>query len=145
MKKILIICIVGLVLFGSAEIVRAKEPYVYISVEQEKADLGTLLVWDTTIPEALTLKINSNCLHGAVVASMSNLKHSRGDLIMRNRIFIKSEATDGFISMEKSVVVSGPAVGSHDVVIDFKVEANGLKDRAGKYSGTIAFTIMPPV
>jgi len=42
------------------------------------------------------------------------------------------------------VFISMPEFGSHDIVVDFKVKANGLHDRAGKYFGEIAFTVMPP-
>jgi hypothetical protein len=47
--------------------------------------------------------------------------------------------------MEKPVLISEPTIGSHDIVIDFKVKASGTVERAGRYAGTIAFTILPPV
>jgi hypothetical protein len=42
------------------------------------------------------------------------------------------------------IAISRPEFGSHDIKVDFMVKANGVFDRAGIYSGTIAFTIMPP-
>ena len=145
MKKLLIILVFGLVSLSSVGVARAEKPFVYISIPQEKVNLGTFLLWDTIIPEALTLKINSNCLHGCVVASMSSLSNSLGNQILPDRILIKTIATGGFVSMAKPVVISGPAVGSHDIVVDFKVKADGEYKRAGEYYGTIAFTVMPPV
>jgi hypothetical protein len=45
--------------------------------------------------------------------------------------------------MGKPVVISKPATGSHDIELDFKLQATHF-DYAGRYSGTIIFTIMPP-
>lgn len=131
-----------LVLLNSAGIVRAKEPYVYAYIPQSKVNLGTISIWDSVIPEAMTLKINSNCLHGPVVASISSLKNSLGNEITSDRIFIKTPFTDGFVSMAKPVAISKPAIGSHDIVIDFKVKAIEFNEPAGKYSGTLVFTVM---
>lgn len=145
MKKLLFIMVVGLVALNSTGIAHAKAPFVYITTEQKKVNLGSMLIWDTVIPDALTLKVNSNCFHGSVVASMSSLRNSIGQEIKQDRVYIKTNVTGGFVSLDKPVVVSEPTFGSHDIKIDFMVKANGLLDRAGKYSGTIAFTVMPPV
>jgi hypothetical protein len=134
-----------LVLVGFTENVKAEEPYAYLSVEQDEIELDTFLVCDTVIPEALTLKVTSNCLHGPITAKVSKLKRDQDHVIEPERIFIKTEATVDFISMEKPVLVSEPAVGSRDIVIDLKVKASGKVERAGRYAGTIAFTILPPV
>jgi len=145
MKKLLFVIAVCFVLLSSVEIASAEEPFVYISFAQEKVTLGSNLLWDNVIPEALILKVNSNCFHGPVVASMSSLKTRSGSLINQDRVFIKTEATGGFFSMIRPVVISRPTFGSHDIIIDFLVKANGRFDPAGTYSGSMAFTILPPV
>lgn len=145
MKKLLIIFVSGFVLLSSAGIVRAEQPFVYLSIPQKKVDLGTILMWDTIIPEAMTLKVNSNCLHGSVIASISPLKDFYGNQITQDRIFIKTAYTGNFVPMVKPVVISKPAEGSHDIVIDFKVKAKGIYDKPGSYCGTLVFTVMPPV
>jgi hypothetical protein len=147
MKKLLIILMFVLISFGSTGIVRAEDPYVHVSVEKEKLILKTILAADTKIPEALTVKVKSNCFHGPIVASLNDLKHRRGDLIKPERVCIKTDVTSGYISMEKPVVISAPTTGSHDIVVDFEIKANtqGVLDYAGRYSGTLTFTILPPV
>jgi len=146
MKKLLIILMFVLVSFGSVGIVRAEDPYVYVSVEKDKVVLKTILAGNTKIPEALTLKVKSNCFHGPIIASLNDLKHRRGDLIKPERVYIKTDATREYISMEKPVVISLPEAGSHDIVVDFEIKANtqGVLDYAGRYSGTLTFTILPP-
>jgi hypothetical protein len=143
MKKLLVILVFGLVSLSSVGIARAEGPFVYAFIEQNEVDLGTLFMWDTIIPEALTLKITSNCFHGSVVASISSLRNSKGCQILPDRIFIKTAYTGGFVSMCSPVAISEPAFGSHDIVIDFKVKASEFMEPAGKYTGTIAFTVMP--
>ena len=93
--------------------------------------------------EALTLKVTSNCYHGSIVASMSSLKNRYGGTLRQDRIFIKTSATNGFVSLEKPVKISKPAFGSYDIIIDFLVKANSELLRAGTYGGSIAFTVMP--
>ncbi|MBN2590897.1 MAG: hypothetical protein JXA96_13615 [Sedimentisphaerales bacterium] len=145
MKKLLFIILVGLISLCSIEVAQAKQPFVYISFEQKAVKLSSSLIWDSVIPEALTLKVNSNCFHGSIVASMSSLKNKMGAEINQDRVFIKTLSTTGFVSLAKPVIVSEPAFGSHEIKIDFMVKANGEFDRAGKYSGAIAFTVLPPV
>ncbi len=145
MKKLLFILLFGLISLNSTGIIHAEEPYVYISFEQKAVKLSSSLIWDSIIPEALTLKVNSNCFHGSILASMSSLKNRGGQEINQNRVYVKTSATSGFVSLAKPVILSKPMFGSHDIKIDFLVKANGPFDRAGNYSGTIAFTILPPV
>ena len=147
MKKLLIILVFCFVCSSTVGVARADGPFTYLSVPQKKIDLGTILIWDTVIPEAVTLKVNSNCMHGSIVASISSLKNIWGPKITQDRIFIKTPYTGDFISMVKPVIISGPMFGPHDIPIDFKVKANtnGVLERAGKYSGTIVFTILPPI
>ena len=146
MKKLLTIFLFVFVLLSSTGVVCAEQPFVYLSAPQKNVNLGTILIWDEIIPGALTLKVNSNCLHGSVIASISPLKNMFGAQITKDRIFIRTSHTGGFVPMVTPVVISEPAIGSHDINIDFKVKANGvLLDNPGTYSGTLVFTVMPPV
>lgn len=146
MKKLLLIIVVCLASLGSNKVASAEEPYVYISFDRKEVKLGSNLLWDNIIPEALTLKVNSNCFHGSIVASMeSSLRNKIGNKINQGRVFIKTTTTVGFVSLIRPVIISEPAYGSHDIKIDFLVKANGYFDRAGSYSGSIAFTVLPPV
>jgi hypothetical protein len=45
--------------------------------------------------------------------------------------------------MIKPVMISEPAIGDHDVFVKFKVHPD-FHDRAGKYSGNLVLTVMPP-
>ena len=93
---------------------------------------------------SLTVHVESNCLHGPIVAKVTELKHSGGYTIPPERILIKAPVTnEEYIRMGKPVVISKPATGSHDIELDFKLQATHF-DYAGRYSGTIIFTIMPP-
>ena len=145
MKKYLFIMLVGLAVLYPKGVAKAEEPYVYLSFNQKSVGLTSNLLWDSVIPEALTLKVNSNCFHGSVVASMSSLKNRWGNEFSQSRVYIKTLATGGFVSLVKPVIISEPTFGTHEIKIDFLVKANGKIDRAGKYSGAIAFTVLPPV
>lgn len=94
---------------------------------------------------ALTVHVESNCLHGPIVASVKALKHSGGgSTITPDRIFIKAPAiTDQYTSMTRPVKISKTQTGSHDIELIFKLQAK-LFDRAGRYTGIITFTVMPP-
>ncbi len=92
---------------------------------------------------SLTVKVESNCLHGPIVASITKLKHPRSGSISPERISIKAPTTNGYVPMAEPVVISRPEIGSHDIELDFRLEILP-HDRAGKYTGTITFTIMPP-
>lgn len=93
---------------------------------------------------SLTVHVESNCLHGPIVASVTVLKHSKGYIIPPERILIKAPVTnEEYIRMGKPVVISEPETGSHDIELNFKLQATHF-DHAGRYSGTITFTIMPP-
>lgn len=93
---------------------------------------------------SLTVHVESNCLHGSIVASVTKLKHSRGYTIPPERILIKAPVTnEEYIRMAKPVVISEPETGSHDIKLDFKLQATHF-DFAGRYSGALTFTVMPP-
>jgi hypothetical protein len=56
---------------------------------------------------------------------------------------VKTETTGGYVSMATPVAISETTNGSHDIKMNFKIKTD-MKDRAGRYSGILAFTIMPP-
>jgi hypothetical protein len=82
-------------------------------------------------------------LHGPIVASISSLTHAVGNSITPDRISVKTPTTGGFVTMAKPVPISETTKGSHDINVNFKVDVD-IKDIAGRYSGTLAFTVMPP-
>jgi hypothetical protein len=118
-------------------------PFVSVSATPDKLDLGTVYFMDEELPEVLKVEVESNCLHGPVVASITPFKNSSGGTILPERISIQTITTGDFIPMIKPVIISEPAIGNHDVLVKFKVHAD-FHDRAGKYSGTLVFTVMPP-
>lgn len=149
MKRIVVALVTVVALFLSGGVVQAKgpdKPFISLSVTPDILDLGTLPflsnIYDS--PAKLTVKVASNCYHGPIVVSMTGLKHNNiGGTITPDRILIKGPATSGFVPMARPVAVSEPTTGSHDILLKFKVE-NKFRDIAGKYTGTIIFTIMPP-
>jgi hypothetical protein len=143
MKKLLIYWIIGIAFLGSADNLCAEQPFVRISATPDKLDLGTVLFNNEELPETLKVEVQSNCLHGPIVASVTPFKSSNGGTILPDRISIKTPTTGDFVPMIKPVVISEPAIGNHDVEVRFKVQAN-FSDLAGKYTGTIVFTVMPP-
>ena len=124
--------------------IRPDMPYILISATPDKLNLGTTLMdSEYNTPAMVTVHINSNCEHGSVIATMSSLKNEEGTIIKSDRIFVQSPTTEGYASMEKPVVISKPADGTHSVDLSFKVETD-IKDRAGKYEGSLMFTVVPP-
>ncbi len=174
MKKLVIItCTTMMVMFGLTGIEQADAktgpyvimspaskfgPYVSISATSDKIEFGNPEFSDTfsapgqvwfpslyrSTSAALTVHVESNCLHGPIVASVTALKDSIGNTITPDRIFIKAPAiTDEYSSMARPVKISETQIGSHDIELLFKLQAK-LFDRAGRYTGTITFTVMPP-
>lgn len=147
--KRLIITLVLVGLFGMAtavETAAGDEPFLHVSATPDRLDLGTANIFKDTydVPAALTVKIDSNCMHGPIMISATKLKHRRGYSISPDRIFVKTSATNGFVPIARPVAISKPEVGSHKVVLDLRVETKTL-DPAGEYTGTIMLTITPPV
>ncbi len=138
-----VITLVGLA--GTSQAVIGDKPFISVSFAPDIIDLGTLPfplgTYDS--PAALTVKVESNCIHGPIMASITGLKHYTGGSITPDRIFIKSQTTGGFVSMVKPVAISETTMGSHDILLNFRVE-NKYQDMAGRYTGTITLTIMPP-
>jgi hypothetical protein len=76
------------------------------------------------------------------MASVTTLRHRMGKTITPDRISIKSPITDGYVSMEKPVMISEPEMGSHDIDLSLQLKINPF-EIAGRYKGTITFTVMP--
>jgi len=150
------------VLFGVAGIAQADlRPFVNISATSESLEFGKPTLLDTdsdiyhapgqiTFPgihyassAALTLQVESNCMHGPIVAEITALKQSRGNSIPPERIFIKAPTTNGYVAMGRPVAISKPKIGSHNIEMNFWVDIFPHDD-AGIYKGIITFTIMPP-
>ena len=149
MKRIVITWVLAVGLFGLAGIAGAEQtskPFVNVSATPDELDLGTASLFADSydVPAALTVKVDSNCLHGPIMISTTKLKRRQGGSISPDRIFVKSPATEGFVTMARPVAISKPTVGSHKIVLDFRVKAQFL-DPAGEYTGTLMLTIMPPV
>lgn len=152
MKRLVITWALAVILFGSvteavqpAKQNQAAKPFVSISTKQDKVDLGTILfpgIYD--LPAALTLEVESNCMHGPITISSTELKRRNGNSISPEHISIKTPATGGFVTMEKPVVISKPTTGSHKIVLDLKVKTESINP-AGEYAGTFTFTVMPPL
>jgi hypothetical protein len=65
-----------------------------------------------------------------------------GKKITPDRISVKAPITNGYVSMERPVMISEPRLGSHDIKLDFKLNVNPF-EAAGRYEGTLTFTLMP--
>src|SRR4030042_122609 len=143
MKKLLITWAILIAFFGTVGVSHA-EPYVRISTMQDGFNLGTFSFWDDGVsPAILTVIIESNCLHGPVVAAITELKRSGGTSIPPERISVKTPATNGYVSMAQPVAISETTMGSHKIELNFRIKTY-INDHAGRYSGTLAFTVMPP-
>ena len=147
MKRIVITWALTVGLFGLTVVTEAKpvnEPFVNLSTTPDEVDLGTVpFTNDFIVPGALTINVDSNCAHGPIMISSTKLKRRGGCSISPDHIFVKSPMTNGFIAMARPVEISKPTLGSHKIVLDFKVEADFFSP-AGEYSGTLMLTMMPP-
>ena len=148
MKRLVITWVLAAVLFGLAGVAGAEQidkPFVNVSTTPDVLDLGTASLFTDSfdVPEALTVKEDSNCFHGPIMISTTKLKRHQGGSISPDRIFVKTPATGGFVTMARPVAISKSTEGPHKIVLDLRVETNFL-DPAGEYTGTISLTIMPP-
>ncbi|MFH1717890.1 MAG: hypothetical protein ABIF19_11100 [Planctomycetota bacterium] len=150
MKRLIITWALAVALFGlvrPAEAVKpaGKKPFVNVTTTPDELNLGTVPFFGMLDkPAAFTVKVESNCAYGSIMMAATSLKHSSGASIAAKRIFVQTWATEGYISMDRPVVISKPQEGSNDIVVDIKVQTD-MKDFAGKYSGSFTFTIIPPV
>ena len=148
MKRLVITWVLAAVLFGLsgiAGVAQADMPFVHISATPDEIDLGTTSFFENIydIPSALTVKVEANCMHGPIMISATKLKHRQGGSISPDSIFVKTSATDGFVPMARPVAISKSTIGSHDIVLDLRVETKSMRP-AGEYTGTLMLTIMPP-
>ena len=150
MKRVLItVWVMAVAMVGLAAVAEgvqpSSKPFVHVSTSPRRLNLGTSSSPGFyNVPKALTVEVDSNCLHGPVTISATTLRHHMGPTIPPDRIFVKSRSMNGFVSMDKPVRVSQPTVGPHRIVLDLQVET-GFKDLAGRYSGSFTVTVMPPV
>ena len=157
MNKVLKIWLVATILFAMPIMVYADAPFVNISPSSDSLKFGepdfseaSLIGPSTgifpsifgTSSASMTLKVESNCLHGPIMASISTLRHRMGKTITPDRISVKAPITDGYVSMARPVMISEPQIGSHNIKLDFKLDVNPF-EAAGRYEGTLTFTIMP--
>jgi len=134
-------------LTGSAEAVKpvGEKPFINVTTSPSEVNLGMVPLFGVLDkPAALTVKVESNCAYGSIMMSATALKHSSGYSISAKRIFVQTYITEGYVSMDKPVMISKPQVGSNDVVVDIKVQAD-TRELAGKYTGSFTFTVIPPV
>ncbi|MHC4725970.1 MAG: hypothetical protein ACYS17_01985 [Planctomycetota bacterium] len=158
MKRVINIWLVAAILFTMPVIAQADSPFVNISPSSESLKFGkpvyTLegshigpgaVLYPTTFgtaSAALTLKVESNCLHGPIMAEITKLRHRMGKTIKPDRVSIKSPITNGFVSMEQPVVISNPEMGSHEIDLSFRLDITTF-EAAGQYKGILTFTVMP--
>lgn len=150
MKRLVITLMLMVALFGltgSANAVKPanEKPFIHITTSPTELNLGTVPMFGMLDkPEALTVKVESNCAYGSIVMTATPLKHSSGASISAKRIFVQTYVTQGYIPMDRPVTVSRPQVGMSDFVVDIKVQAD-TRELAGKYSGSFTFTVIPSV
>ena len=157
MKRVTKTWLVAVILFTMPMIARADAPFVNISPSSDSLKFGDpvfsepsliapgVAIYPTifgTSSAALTLKVESNCLHGPIMASITELRHRWGKKITPDRISIKAPITNGYISMAKPVLISKSHTGSHNIDLSFRLDVNPF-EAAGRYEGTLTFTVMP--
>lgn len=148
MRRLVITWVLAIGLFGLVGIADAeqtKPPFVNVYTTPDRIDLGTVPLFAEAfeVPEALTVNVESNCLHGPIMISATKLKRPEGDSISPENIFVRTPATGGYVAMARPVTISKSTTGSHKIVLDLRVQAQFLYP-AGEYSGTLVLTIMPP-
>ncbi len=117
MKRLLVITwVLAAVLFGLAGVAGAEQinkPFVNISTTPDVLDLGTASLFTDSfdVPGALTVNVDSNCFHGPIMISTTKLKRRQGGSISPDRIFVKTPATGGFVTMARPVAISKPTAG----------------------------------
>jgi hypothetical protein len=157
MKRLTKIWLLAVILFIAPVIAQANAPFVNISPSSDSLKFGEPVysepsliapgaaLYPTTFGTSsadLTLKVESNCLHGPITASISTLRHRMGKTITPDRISIKAPITDGYVSMARPVLISKPEMGSHNIDLSFRLDINPF-EAAGQYKGTLTFTVMP--
>ncbi len=150
MKRVLITaCLLAFASVGLTTNVHAvksnEQPFVRVSPSTRELDLGLAgAAGHHVVNQVLKLKVQSNCFHGPIMISSTELKGDIHGSIPPERIFVRSSATWGFVPLTKPVAVSKAQAGNHDIVLDMQVDT-GFNEIAGEYRGRITVTIMPPV
>jgi hypothetical protein len=147
MKRSVITWALAVALFGLAPVTEAVKPvtrpFVHVSATPSSLDLGTTSFAGLhESPAALTVVVESNCIHGPILMSTTALKRRQGGSIPPEHIFVKTPATGEFVGMARPVAISQPTTGPHKIVVDLKVQTEW--NLAGEYKGTITLTVMPP-
>ena len=147
MKRVTKIWLVAVILFTTPVITKADAPFVNISPSSDNLKFGEPVYSEPSLiaPGAVlypTTFGTSNCLHGPIMASITKLTHRMGKTITTDRIFIKAPITNGYVSMVKPVLISKPEIGSHNIDLSFRLDINTF-EAAGRYQGTLTFTVMP--
>lgn len=120
-------------------------PYITITATPERLDLGTAtFMGPREVKGALTVNVEANCLHGPIYLSTTPLRRRNGGSIEPDRIFVRTEATNGFVAVKRPVAISQPAKGSHEIVVDMKVDTPAGAP-AGDYRGELGLMIVPPL
>jgi hypothetical protein len=135
---------IGFVAVADAVQPKAK-PFIHVSTSPDRLNLGTAsFAGAHQVPKALTVQVDSNCLHGPITLSATPLRHDMGVSIPPEHIFVRTKRTRGFVPLNKPVAISAPTAGSHRIVLDLQVQT-GFRNPAGKYRGTFTVTVMPPL
>jgi hypothetical protein len=148
MRRLVITWVLVIGLFGPIGLAYADQtdpPFINVYATPDKIDLGTVPLFGNVfeVPGALTVNVESNCMHGPIMISATKLKRPQGGSISPDSIFVRTPATGGYVAMARPVAISEPTKGSHKIVLDLRVQAQFLYP-AGEYSGTLMLTIMPP-
>ena len=148
MRRLVITWVLAIWLFGLVGITGAEQtdpPFVNVYTTPDKIDLGTVPLFENAfeVLEALTVNVESNCLHGPIMISATKLRRPQGGSISPDNIFVRTTATGGYVPMARPVRISNPTTGSHKIMLDLRVQAHFLYP-AGEYSGTLTLTVMPP-
>ncbi|MGD8786085.1 MAG: hypothetical protein PVJ60_01570 [Phycisphaerales bacterium] len=157
MKKLITTCLIVLIILGTVGVAKAYvDPYVSVTTTSSALEFGRATFAEGSskpgkalfpnvlysASASLTVKVDSNCMHGAMAVSMTELKHSGGRTIPLERIAMKAPTTSGYVPLIRPVIISDPQAGPHNIDLEFRVERL-VRDRAGKYSGNIILTMMP--
>jgi hypothetical protein len=117
------------------------QPYVSVSLSDDKLDLGTVSrpgVYDSSA--TITIHVAANIAHGGVIVSMAAPLDGPGNAtIPLNRISVK-RLNGSFTPLTAPVSVTGPMnPGIADVPINLRVETD-YGNPPGTYLGTIVVT-----
>jgi len=144
MTWVLLAALLGLVGSTSAKTVA---PFVSISTTPDELDLGTATFFAGIheVLGALTVAVESNCLHGPVYISTTRLEHDGGGHhIEAGDIYVRSAKIGNYVSMARPVMILPSAKGAQKVELDFQVHAERMHP-PGSYEGVVTLTIVPPV